>query len=69
MPMYLQMIDSITSSAPAPIDNNRKSLKVTQQGMTLDIQYRVKVPPQYKFCMFIGKLGLAPLSHELFWCH
>ena len=25
--MYLQMIDSITSSAPPPMDNNRKSLQ------------------------------------------
>ena len=25
--MYLQMIDSMTSSAPPPMDNNRKSLQ------------------------------------------
>ena len=29
--MYLQMIDSMTSSAPPPIDSNRMSLKTTTE--------------------------------------
>ena len=40
--MYLQMIDSITSSAPPPIDISRKSRYIREISMSV-----YPIPPQY----------------------